>query len=116
MIKALAIFFVASVGLIGVVGWVLGLVWSDAAAHHAILVSGGIAVVVQLFTFALVRIAAPSNLMAGWGIGVLLRFVVLVVYALVAARALALPLTPALLSLVAFFFVTSIVEPVLLKT
>jgi len=116
VIRPLAIFFVASVGLIGVIGWVLGLVWTDPAAQHAVVVSGGIALVVQLFTFALVRLAAPSGVMAGWGIGVLLRFVVLVVYALVAARALALPLAPALLSLVAFFFVTSVVEPVLLKT
>ena len=116
MIRALGIFLVASLVMIGVLGWGLGLIWSDPAAHHAIVVSGGIAVVVQLFTFALVRLAAQSNVMAGWGVGVLMRFVVLVVYALVAARALALPLSPALLSLVAFFFVTSVVEPVLLKT
>ena len=116
MIRALAIFLAASLALIGALGWVLGLVWPDPASHHAMVVSGGIALVVQLFTFALVRVAAQSNVMAGWGIGVLLRFVVLVVYALLAARALALPLAPALLSLVSFFFVTSVAEPVLLRT
>lgn len=116
MIRAVAIFLSASIGIIGVIGWVLGLVWTDAAAHHAIVVSGGIALAVQLVTFTMMRLAAPSNVMAGWGAGAVLRFAVLVFYALVAARALALPLTPALLSLVAFFFVTSVVEPVLLKT
>jgi hypothetical protein len=55
-------------------------------------------------------------MLAGWGVGVLLRFVVLAAYALVGAKALGLPLAPALISLVAFFFVTSLVEPVLLKT
>lgn len=69
MIRAVAIFFVASVGLIGGLGWVLTQIWSQPVDRHAIFVSGGIALVVQLFTFALVRLAAPSSVMAGWGSG-----------------------------------------------
>jgi hypothetical protein len=44
-----------------------------------------------------------------------LRFVVVALYALAGAKAMGLPLAPALISLVAFFFVTSLAEPVLLK-
>jgi hypothetical protein len=54
--------------------------------------------------------------MAAWGLGMLLRFVVLVLYAFLVVKALALPAEAALLSLVAFFFLTTLVEPMLLKS
>ncbi len=119
MIRATAIVFLffgaVSVALIAVVGWLLALVWPETAARQALVVSGVIALVVQLLAFAAVRIAAPTNVMAGWGVGMLLRFGALVAYGFLAGRTIGLPIAPALMSLVAYFFVTSLVEPVLLK-
>jgi hypothetical protein len=116
MLRSTLIFGAVSLALVSAVGWVLALVWPEPAARHAILVSAVLALVVQLFAFAAARLAAPTNVLAGWGVGMLLRLVVLVGYGFVAPRAFGLPLAPALIALVAFFFVTSLVEPVLLKT
>jgi hypothetical protein len=116
MIRALARFVVVSVVLVAVTAWMLRYFWTEPAASRAIWTSAVIALVVQGFAFAAVRLAAPTNVIAGWGVGVLLRLFVLVGYALLVKRAFGLPLAPALLSLVAFFFVTSIVEPLLLKS
>ena len=114
--RAVARFGGAAVAIIGLLAWAMTLVWTDAAARRGVLVSAVIALVVQVITFVVARIAAPTNVMAGWGVGMLLRFITVVAYALVASRGLGLPVTPALISLVSFFFVTSLVEPVLLKT
>jgi hypothetical protein len=57
----------------------------------------------------------PANIMAGWGAGLLLRFVTLVFHALIGTKLMAYPPAPALLSLAAFFFVSTLVEPVFLK-
>ena len=61
------------------------------------------------------RNVASKNVIAGWGAGTLFRFLTLVVYAVVAAKALAMPPAAALISMAAFFFVTTLIEPLLLK-
>ena len=94
--------------------WVFGLVFGGAADRRAVLVSAVIAFVIQLPTFALARSMAGENIFAGWGAGVLLRFVTLGVYALLVIGPLGLPGDPALLSLATFFFVSTLVEPLLL--
>jgi len=53
---------------------------------------------------------------AGWGMGMLIRFIVLAIYAFLGARVLGLPIAAALVSLAAFFFVSTLLEPVLLKS
>ncbi len=116
MIRPIVLFSAASLALIAMAGALLGLAWPDPASRHAVFVSAVVALVVQLFAFAVVKLAAGTNMLAGWGMGMLLRFVVLVAYGFVGARALGLPMAPALISLVAFFFLTSLLEPVLLKT
>jgi len=50
-----------------------------------------------------------------WGLSALLRFAALAAYAL-SLKALALPAEPALISLVTFFFVTTLAEPWLLRS
>jgi hypothetical protein len=115
MIRATALFGAVAVVVIALLAWVMTLVWPAPAARQAVLVSGVVALVVQLFAFAVVRLAPPAQSMAAWGIGVLLRLVVLMGYALVVPGAMGAPLAPALVSLVTFFFVTSLVEPLLLK-
>jgi hypothetical protein len=49
-----------------------------------------------------------------WGLGALMRFVVLVLYAPL-ARVMFFPLDATLVSLVTFFFLTMMAEPLLLE-
>ena len=80
------------------------------------LVSGVIALVVQGVAFTIARLASPGNVFTAWGVGSALRFVVLVVYALAIVNPLGLPAVPALLSLAALFFVSTILESLLLTS
>ena len=114
--KAVGAFLAVSLALIALVGWLLGFFYASAAEHHAIRVSAGVAVVVQAVTFAIMRIVPREQVMAGWGIGSFLRFAVLGLYGLVVAKALGLHAEAALVSLAAFLFVSTIVEPLLLKS
>jgi hypothetical protein len=87
--------------------------------HNAMLVSAGLAFAVQLGSYALLRPArpgrgAPGELMLRWGIGAVMRFFVLVLYAPI-ARVVNLSLEAALVSLVTFFFMTMMAEPLLLE-
>lgn len=113
--KKTAIFAVVSLVVIALLGWTLMYAFPTAADAHAIVVSGVIAYVVQLVSFAIARRWAATNVIAGWGLGMLIRFFVLAIYALIGVKALGLQLTPALVSLAAFFFVSTLAEPVLLK-
>lgn len=79
------------------------------------LVSGGIVVAVQVVAFTVARLLLRKNVMLGWGLGSALRLVVLVVVAVIAARTARATMTPALLSLVGFLFVTTVIEPIFLK-
>lgn len=81
---------------------------------RAVVTSAGVAFSVQLLTFGLVKFFMPTNFMAGVGIGMLIRFGVLVVHGFLGARLLGLPQTPALVSLAAFFFLTTLIEPLFL--
>lgn len=113
--KGGALFFLASAALFAA-GAALA-VWlvPGAGVREAVWTSAAIALVVQLFTFAIARLTQGSNILLGWGLGALLRMVTLVVYALLVTRALGFPLAPALLSLMAFLFVSTVIEPLLLK-
>lgn len=82
----------------------------------AIWTSAVVAFGVQLIAGAIVKLSAKTNVIAGWGVGAVIRFLVLAVYALVFVKALGLPSTAALVSLVAFFFVSTLLEPLLLKS
>lgn len=114
-VKAYALFLGSTVGLVLVVSLLLGLVYPTPADMHAIQVSAIVAVVVQTFAFAIVRLTMRQNVIAGWGMGALLRFLVFAVYALLVVKALGLESSPALISLAAFFFVSTLVEPLLLN-
>ena len=58
---------------------------------------------------------APDNVFMGWGAGVALRLLALIGYAILGVTFGGLPAGPALISLVVFFFVTTLIEPVMLK-
>jgi hypothetical protein len=113
--KRTALYAVISLVLVVVGGWLFTIVYPGVDARRAIVTSAGVAYVVQLGAFVLARSTAGTNPFAGYGLGVLLRFVTLGLYALVFVPRLALPSMPALVSLATFFFVSTLVEPPLLK-
>jgi hypothetical protein len=90
-------------------------VWTDAAAGEAIRASAWLAVVVQTFTFAIARLVAREQVIAGWGLGVILRFASVAFWAFLGIEALGLAASPALLSLVVFYFLSTLVEPLFLN-
>ena len=92
------------------------LVFRGPGARRAVLASGVVALLVQGVAFALARLASPGNVVKAWGVGSALRFGVLVVYALFVVRPLGLPAVPALMSLAALFFVSTILESLLLSS
>lgn len=81
---------------------------------RAIWTSVGVAVVVQVLALLVGRSFGKDRILVGWGMGALLRLVVVLVYGFAVIPALGLPLAPALLSLVAILFVTTLFEPFLL--
>ena len=114
--KKFAIFAIASAALIAGTGWLLTLAFPTAGDRHAMIVSALVAYVVQLLSFAVARAWSATNVVAGWGMGMLIRFIVLAIYAFLSSRVLGLPVAAALVSLAAFFFVSTLLEPVLLKS
>ncbi len=114
--KPVALFAAASLALIAVAGWLMTLVYASPDAARAVWTSAVVAFSVQVIAFAIVKLSAKTNVMAGWGVGAILRFLVLGVYAVVIVKALGLPSGAALVSLAAFFFVSTLLEPLLLKS
>jgi hypothetical protein len=90
-------------------------VLTEGGARQAVWISASLALVVQVVTFTVARLMPPERLMVGWGLGALLRLVLLVVYGVMVAQLSRQTIAPALLSFVAFLFVTTLVEPVFLK-
>jgi hypothetical protein len=111
----MATFAAVCAAIIIVAAWATTLFAREPAVSRAVWVSAAVALGVQLASFALTRASQPANVVAGWGSGMLIRFLALVLYGFVGAKALGLSMTPALLSLAGFLFVTTLVEPVFLK-
>ena len=117
--RALSFFAGVSAALI-ITGTIILRTWfTTVEQHHAMLVSAGLAFAVQLGSYALLRPArpgrgAPGELLIRWGIGAVLRFFVLVLFAPL-ARIANISLDAALVSLVTFFFLTMMAEPLLLE-
>jgi len=114
-VKRTLAFAAASLVLILGLAWLLTRYWPDPVAQQAVWFSAGVALAIQVVGFVFVRVLMPANIMAGWGAGLLLRFVTLVFHALIGTTLMGYPPAPALLSLAAFFFVSTLVEPVFLK-
>ena len=100
-----------------VLGLAFGLtqfVWPDAEGARAVQASAWVAVGVQTFAFLVARLVARQQLLAGWGLGVALRVVSVLVWGLLGVKVMGLPSSPALLSLVVFYFASTLVEPLFL--
>src|SRR5438477_12797237 len=101
--RAISSFAGVSASLIIVATIILRTYYRTVDQHDAMLISAGLAFAVQLGSYALLRPArpgkgAPGELLLRWGVGAVLRFVVLVLYAPL-ARILNLSLEAALVSL-----------------
>jgi hypothetical protein len=114
-LKSWALYALAAIALIVGVGWLLALAFPGPQDAAAIRLSAIVAIVVQLVAFGITKALARRHLIAGWGAGSLLRFVTLVAYALLAAKVLGLPPVAALLSLVTFLFLSTLIEPLFLR-
>ncbi len=114
MKQALAFGVLAAVIIFGG-AWGITTLRPEAEIVRAVWTSAFLAFVVQLISFAIARQFVATNPMAGFGLGSILRFAVLIAYGVVGVKALGLVLMPALISLVAFLFVTTLVEPFFLK-
>ena len=117
--RALGFFAGVSAALIVITTVILRTFFRTPVEHRAMLVSAGLAFAVQLGSYALLRPAragrgAPGELLIRWSIGAVLRLFVLVLYAPL-ARVMFLSLDAALVSLVTFFFMTMMAEPLLLE-
>lgn len=115
--KAFLGFAVVTALLIGVSAWVgIAVIFPELGrdAVDAVVTSAGVAFTVQMLTFGVVRGLAPANMMAGWGAGMLVRFGTLALHGFFGARLLGHPPGAALVSLAAFFFLTTLVEPLFL--
>ncbi len=116
MTKALARqgLLVAGVAVIG--GGLLSLAFRDPGSRTAVWVSAGVAVVVQLLAFVVSRAVSFAGLSARMGAGALVRMLGLVAYAVLVAIGLRFPPVPALISLAALLFASSLLEPILIRS
>jgi len=117
--RALGYFAGISAALIIISTVVLRTYFRTVDQHNAMLVSAGLAFAVQLGSYALLRPARagrgkPGELLIRWAIGAVMRLFVLVLYAPL-ARIINLSVEAALVSLVTFFFMTMMAEPLLLE-
>ena len=111
----MARFGILLLALIALTGWILAKGFSTDAERHAIVVSGIVAGSVQLVTYALVVASRKRNAMlAGWGVGIVLRTITLMLYGLVFAKMFGLPLTAALTSFAVFLFASMLLESYLI--
>jgi len=116
-LKRSLLFTAACAALIGALWVILFLIFTEPDVRRALAISASVAFLVQVAAFLVVReMARRKNVMAGWGIAIALRFGALVIFALVAVPRLGLPLSASLLGLVTFLFVSTLIEPLFLKT
>lgn len=114
-VRSWALYALTAVASIAAIGWLLTLGFSGPQDAAAIRLSAIVAIVVQLVAFAVTNAVAQRHLIAGWGAGSLLRFLTLVVYALLAVKVLGLPPVAALVSLATFLFLSTLIEPLFLR-
>ena len=112
-----ALFFAAAcAATIGAAWAVAVLLFADATSKRGLAIAATVAFVVQIFAYFIAReFVRRKNVMAGWGIGIALRFAVLLLFGFVAVPSLGLPMGSTLLGLAMFLFVSTLIEPLFLK-
>jgi hypothetical protein len=115
-VKRVGVFAAACLATVAGVGAVLYFVFRDPGERRALAIGAAVAVVVQLAAFAVARAFVRRNAMAGWGLGIAVRFVAFALWALLLVGWLGLPGSAALLGMACYLFVTTLIEPFFLKT
>jgi len=108
-------FIAVTVAVTGLGAWMITRVVPGADVSRSVWASAITVVIVQALAFWLVRMMQPVNVMAGWGLGMILRAVTLVAFGFFGVKALGLAMGPSLLSMAGFFFVSTLIEPAFLK-
>ena len=114
--RRVGLYAVIAAATIAIAGALLAMAFDSTLERRSIMISAVLAFVVQLAAFAAVGLASASNIMTGWGIGVLVRLVVLVAYAILVVQVIGLAPVAALISLATFFFLCTLFEPLVLRT
>ena len=113
--KNFASFLAVTVVVLSAVVFGLTLVIHADLAARSLWISAAAVVVVQAVTFSLMRLMQPTNVMAGYALGFLVRIISLVVFGAYGVKAFGLSLQPALLGMAGFFFISTLIEPFFLK-
>lgn len=109
-------FALVSLALIAFAAFGLGLLFTADGDLVAIWLSAAIAWATQLAAFPIVRKLIASNLVVGWAIGTLVRMGTLLTYALLGMMVFKLSMTPALVGLALFYFLSMVIEPLFLRS
>ena len=109
-------FAVAALILIGLAAAGLSFLFRSEGDSRAIWISAVVAWASQVAAFPAVRKLMTVNLMTGWAVGSLVRLGTLLVYALLAVLVFKLSMTPALVGLALFYFVSMVIEPLFLRS
>lgn len=115
MTHAVARYAFVMAATIALVAWILTFALTGPGATSAITLSAGVAAIVQIAAFTITRAMMTHNVIAGWGAGALVRFLTLFIYGLLAVKVIGLAPVPALISLVLFFFLSTLLEPLFLR-
>ena len=109
-------FALVSFVLIGLAALGLSLLFKGDGDHLAIWLSAAVAWITQLAAFPVIRKLISSNLVVGWAVGTLVRMGTLLLYALLGIMVFKLSMTPALVGLALFYFLSMVIEPLFLRS
>jgi hypothetical protein len=94
-----------------------GVAFVDAGHRDGVLTGAGMGAVVQIAAFWIFAVwLYPGRMWHGYGLGMLVRFAAFAAAAFLVVPTAGLPLAATLFSLVCVFWLTTLVEPVFLKT
>ena len=113
-------YMAVSAGVVVVLGTLIVLVFGREVVA-AVATAGAIGLVVQALAAVLLFMfgpgsSQPANFVVGWASGALLRMMAVLATGLWLTRTNAVAEAPALLSMVLFLFVLTLIEPLFLKT
>ena len=109
-------FAMASLALICVAAAGLAMLFKGPGDQLALGLSAVVAWTTQLVAFPAVRKLTATNLITGWAVGSLVRMGTLLIYALLGMFVFKLAMTPALVGLALFYFVSMVIEPLFLRS
>ena len=108
-------FMAVTIAVVCLGAWIIARAVHGEDVSRSVWASAVVVVVVQAAAFSIAWMMRPVNVIAGWGMGMVIRLITLVLFGMFGVKAFGLVLQPALLSMAGFFFVSTLIEPVFLK-